>query len=133
MAEGRTAWTDSKPLPWPEEVARFHAGLAKLDAHLASGAPVAVPLEKLFQGPIADAFTHVGQIALLRRLGGGPVRGENYYRADIEAGAASDPDNPPLTPARQAQLRPVPRVKTLRRALGLRVEVELTKGSSQSL
>lgn len=95
MAEGRTAWTDSKPLPWPEEVARFHAGLAKLDAHLASGAPVAVPLEKLFQGPIADAFTHVGQIALLRRLGGGPVRGENYYRADIEAGRVGAEQAPP--------------------------------------
>jgi putative transcriptional regulator len=42
--------------------------------------------------------------------------------AGIEAAAASDPDNPPLTPARQAQLRPVPRVKTLRRALGLTQE-----------
>ena len=42
--------------------------------------------------------------------------------ADIEAAAASDPDNPPLTPARQAQLRPVSRVKTLRRALGLTQE-----------
>ena len=86
MAEGRPAWSESKPLPWADEVARFHAGLAKLDGFLASDAPLATPTEKLFQGPIADAFAHVGQIALLRRLGGGPVRGENYFRAEIVAG-----------------------------------------------
>jgi hypothetical protein len=95
MAEGRTAWSDSKPLAWPDEVARFHAGIARLDAFLATGAPVAVPLGKLFQGPIADAFTHVGQIALLRRLGGGPVRGENYFKADIEAGRVGPEQAPP--------------------------------------
>lgn len=86
MVEGKVSWSDSKPLPWPEEVARFHAGLARLDAALASGAPVATPFEKLFQGPIADALSHVGQIALLRRLAGGPVRGENYARAEITPG-----------------------------------------------
>ena len=86
MAEGKPVWADSKPLPWAEDAARFHAGLAKLDAFLASGAPLATPPEKLFQGPIADALTHVGQLALLRRLGGGPIRGENYFRADIAAG-----------------------------------------------
>jgi putative transcriptional regulator len=42
--------------------------------------------------------------------------------ADIEAAAASDTDNPPLTPEREARLKPVPRVKTLRRALGLTQE-----------
>ena len=86
MAVGTPAWRESKPLPWEAEVARFHAGLAKLDAVLASEAPLATEPGKLFQGPIADALTHVGQIALLRRLGGGPIRGENYFRADIAAG-----------------------------------------------
>lgn len=86
MAEGRPAWSESKPLPWADEVARFHAGLAKLDAFLASDAPLATPPEKLFQGPIADALAHVGQLALLRRLGGAPVRGENYFKADIAVG-----------------------------------------------
>jgi hypothetical protein len=43
-------------------------------------------VEKLFQGPVADALTHIGQIAMLRRLAGSPVRGENYFRADIAAG-----------------------------------------------
>ncbi|MFN7987899.1 MAG: hypothetical protein U0529_10525 [Thermoanaerobaculia bacterium] len=95
MAHGAPAWKDSKPLPWEEEVARFHAGLARLDAALASDAPLATPPEKLFQGPIADALTHVGQIALLRRLGGGPIRGENYFRADIAAGRVGPEQAPP--------------------------------------
>jgi hypothetical protein len=40
----------------------------------------------LFQGPIADALTHTGQLAMMRRLAGCPIRGENYYLADIRAG-----------------------------------------------
>ena len=44
------------------------------------------PIEKLFQGPVADALTHVGQICILRRLANAPVKAENYYAADIEAG-----------------------------------------------
>ena len=86
IAAGKQTWHDSKPLAWTEEVARFHAGLAAFDAYLASNDPLHAPEEKLFQGPIADALTHVGQIALLRRMAGGPVKGENYYRAEIESG-----------------------------------------------
>ena len=67
-------------------MAAFHAQLAKLDDYLSSGAPLASPPEKLFQGPIADALTHVGQLTLMRRLAGSPVRGENYFRAEIEVG-----------------------------------------------
>lgn len=66
--------------------ARFIAALSKLDAFLASSDPVHVPFEKLFQGPIADALTHVGQIAILRRMAGAAVKGENYYVAAIEIG-----------------------------------------------
>ena len=44
------------------------------------------PLEKPFQGPVADALTHVGQIAILRRMAGAPGKGENYYVAEIEIG-----------------------------------------------
>ena len=69
-----------------QDVARFHAGLAAFDGYLASGAPLACTPEKLFQGPIADALTHVGQIGMLWRLAGSPVKGENYFRADIEIG-----------------------------------------------
>jgi len=86
MAQGRQVWTDSRPLSWPKGVERFFGALVRLDEFLASGAVLEVPEERLFQGPIADALTHVGQIALLRRMAGAAVRGENYFLADIEAG-----------------------------------------------
>ena len=86
IAMGQQKWHDSKPLPWEQDVERFFAALKKLDDFLASREPVQAPLEKLFQGPIADALTHVGQIAILRRLAGGPVKGESFYAAEIEVG-----------------------------------------------
>jgi hypothetical protein len=49
----------------------------------------------LFQGPIADSLTHVGQIALLRRMAGSPVRGENYFQAEITAGRVGAGQAPP--------------------------------------
>ena len=67
-------------------MARFFAALEKFDHRLASPKPLGFSPEKLFQGPIADALTHIGQIALLRRLAGAPVRGENYFKAQISAG-----------------------------------------------
>jgi hypothetical protein len=89
LAEGEERWHEAEPLAWPDEVARFQAAVGKFDACLASGKPLATSEEKLFQGPIADALTHVGQINLLRRLAEVPVRGENYSRARIEAGKLS--------------------------------------------
>jgi len=86
IAVGQQKWQDSKPLPWEQEVERFFAALKKFDDFLASGEPVQSSLEKLFQGPVADALTHVGQIAILRRLAGGPVKGENYHKAEITIG-----------------------------------------------
>ena len=86
QAKGKQEWHGSEPLPWPQGVERFFAALAVLDACLASEAALGDPAEKIFQGPIADAFTHVGQISMLRRLAGYPVKGENYHRADIVAG-----------------------------------------------
>jgi hypothetical protein len=86
IAMGQQKWHDSKPLPWEQEVARFFAALKKFDDFLASGKPLHAPHETLFQGPIADALTHVGQIGVLRRLAGAPVKGENYYAAEIETG-----------------------------------------------
>jgi hypothetical protein len=85
LADGRHEWHDSAPLPWVQEVTRFFAGLDNLDKRLASGG-IGSPIDRLFQGPIADALTHIGQIAMLRRLAGSPVRGENYFKADIVAG-----------------------------------------------
>jgi hypothetical protein len=86
LAHGKHEWHDSQPLAWPQEVRRFHAALAAFDAFLASDQPLGVPLERIFQGPVADALTHVGQIAMLRRMSGAPFRGENYFLAAIEAG-----------------------------------------------
>jgi len=86
IAQGQQAWNDSKPLAWDGEVARFFASLKAFDDFLASGEPLQVPAEKLFQGPIADALTHVGQISILRRMAEAPVKAENYYRADIVVG-----------------------------------------------
>jgi hypothetical protein len=86
MAQGETAWHDSKPLSWRAEVARFFASLKKFDDYLASPEPLRAPGEGLLQGPIADALTHIGQIAMLRRLAGCPIKAENYFKADITAG-----------------------------------------------
>jgi hypothetical protein len=86
IADGEQRWHDSSPLPWNEETARFFEALRKFDQRLASDAPLGCPAEKLFQGPVADALTHIGQIALLRRLAGAPVRAENYFKADIAVG-----------------------------------------------
>ncbi len=95
QVRGKTAWRASPPLAWEQEVARFFAALAALDAQLAGGAPPDMQIEKLFQGAIADAFTHVGQLAMLRRIAGAPVRGENYGRADIAAGRVGPEQAPP--------------------------------------
>jgi hypothetical protein len=86
LADGESKATNSAPLPWEDGVERFFRAIEKFDAYLASDLPLHAPAEKLFQGPIADALTHVGQIAMLRRIAGAPVRGENYFLADIEAG-----------------------------------------------
>jgi hypothetical protein len=96
LARGEPAWQDSSPLPWEQEIARFFAGLRALDDQLASGAPLGSPPERLFQGPVADALTHVGQIAMLRRMAGSPVRGENYFKAEIVAGRAGAEQSQPV-------------------------------------
>lgn len=94
MATGKPAWHDSEPLSWPDEVQRLFDTLKRFDDFLASPAELHVPVEKLFQGPIADALNHVGQLAILRRLAGIPIRGENYYKADISTGRVGK-DQPP--------------------------------------
>ena len=86
-AEGKPTWHNSQPLDWEQGTARFYAALEMLDKRLASSAPLACSAEKLFQGPIADALTHIGQIAILRRMAGCPIRGENYLQAAITTGS----------------------------------------------
>jgi hypothetical protein len=97
LAEGAQRWHDSTPRTWEGEVDRFFETLGRFDVYLASEAPLACPAEQLFQGPVADALTHVGQLAMLRRLAGARVRGENYFKADIVAGRVG----PEQAPARR--------------------------------
>lgn len=95
IAQGNETWHNSEPLVWDEEIARFHQALAAFDEYLASDGELKASCERMFQGPIADALTHVGQIAMLRRLEGCPIKGENYSRARIEAGhVGADQETP---------------------------------------
>lgn len=104
------------PPPVPtlaEEIARFHAELAALRDDFADPSlDATITDEQFLQGPIADALTHAGQLAMLRRLAGDPVPSENFIQADVRADnvgveqplpAAPDawwrPDQPPLPPA----------------------------------
>lgn len=95
IAKGKQEWHDSTPLPWDKEAKRFFTALEAFDAYLASRAPLHAPAGRLFQGPIADALTHVGQIATRRRLAGAPVRGENYFLADIVTGRVGPEQSTP--------------------------------------
>ena len=86
IAKGKEEWKGAEPQDWDQEVARFFAGLKELDSFLSSSEPLACSAQQLFQGPIADALTHVGQLAMLRRMAGTPMRGENYFIAEITMG-----------------------------------------------
>jgi hypothetical protein len=86
IAQGQQTWRASTPLPWSAEIERFFAAIKKFDDFLASAEPLDASAEGLFQGPVADALNHIGQIAMLRRLAGSPIKGENYFKADIAAG-----------------------------------------------
>jgi len=95
IAKGNETWNNSEPLEWGQEIERFHAALKSFDDYLASDADLSASCERLFQGPVADALTHVGQLAMLRRLAGEPMKGENYSRAKIEAGrVGADQEKP---------------------------------------
>jgi hypothetical protein len=90
LVKGELIYLTSAPLSWEEEVTRFFSAVKEFDAYLASGAPLACPMEKLIQGPICDALTHVGQIVMLRRMAGKPVHAEAYFTAEIVAGKISE-------------------------------------------
>jgi len=94
MAKGTPRWHNSEPLPWDRERERFFTALATFDGLLASPAPLHYELTRLFQGPIADALTHTGQLTMLRRIHGAPVKGESYNRADIVAGRVGSEQTP---------------------------------------
>lgn len=95
LCRGRHVWKDSTPGDWDADVTRFFEALGRFDEYLASDEPLGLSEGELFQGPVADALTHIGQIALLRRVAGAPVRGENYFKADIAAGRVGPDQSPP--------------------------------------
>ena len=86
LRRGDYVWKAEGGGDWDVEVGRFFDGLATLDRELADGPLLPGSIEKLIQEPLADAFTHVGQLAMLRGMAGAPVRPEAYARAEIVAG-----------------------------------------------
>jgi hypothetical protein len=95
MACGERKWNESTPQSWSAECDRFFAAAKKFDDFLASDTPLSCKEEQLFQGPIADAIAHGGQLAMLRRLAGAPIPGENYFKADVVAGRVGAEQTPP--------------------------------------
>jgi hypothetical protein len=96
---GGQYWPD--PLPsLGDEVARFHEMLEDLARHLEAGTPMREGLtaERLLQGPLADAMTHAGQLAMLRRLAGSAVAPENFIVADIRAERLGPAQPEPVSP-----------------------------------
>ena len=96
ICKGTQRWKDSQPLPWSQEVERFFRALGAFDDYLSSDAPLGDSLDKLFQGPVADALTHTGQLTMLRRMAGCPIRGENYFRAEIVTGRVGPEQSSPV-------------------------------------
>lgn len=94
LANGKGVWRDSTPRAWDEEIGRVFGAIRAFDERLANGVPLAEE-SRLFAGPVADALTHTGQIAMLRRLSGAPIKGENYFKAEIETGRVGLDQNTP--------------------------------------
>ena len=90
LVKGEFVYLQSSPQLWSEDVERFFTAVKEFDLYLASDAPLGQPIEKLLQGPIADALTHVGQIVMLRRLAGKPIREKSYFTVEIIAGEVSE-------------------------------------------
>lgn len=93
LVKGEMVNLTSDSLGWNDEIARFFSAVKDLDLYLASAAPLGCPVEKLVQGPVGDALTHVGQIVMLRRMAGAPIHAEGYFAADIVAGVSLATDS----------------------------------------
>ena len=95
IARGGYEWKAEGSDDWKVEVDRFFSCLAALDRELATDGPFNGSIERLIQGPFADALTHGGQLAMLRGMAGLPVRPESYARADIRPGRVGQEQSPP--------------------------------------
>jgi len=98
MADGSRKWHESEPGGWDAECDRFFAALQSFDDYLAGDGAIMCDVNRLFQAPLADALTHVGQLAMLRRMSGARTPGENYFAADIETGRVGRDQAPPKRP-----------------------------------
>jgi hypothetical protein len=87
LLQGEVVLLRSEPLSWDDEIARFYLAVNDLDSLLDSNATLANPIERMVQGPIGDALTHVGQIIMLRRIFGSPVREAQYFTAEVVPGS----------------------------------------------
>ena len=95
IARGAQTWSDSPPQAWDDEVQRFFFALATFNNAITEQPPDETLANKLFQGPIADALQHTGQLTMMRRLAGAPIKGENYFVAEIVAGHVTENQPPP--------------------------------------
>jgi hypothetical protein len=95
MTDGEPTWTVGGSDDWHVEVARFFAGLEAVDRRLSASPVGEQSIKRLIQGPLADALTHVGQLAMLRGMAGAPIRPESYARAEIVAGRVGIEQAPP--------------------------------------
>jgi hypothetical protein len=86
-------------LDWNGEIAQVHETLQGIDMFLSSNAAIeGERLERLLQGPLSDAMTHVGQLAMLRRIVGSPIHAENFFKAAIKAGQVGEEQPAPVSP-----------------------------------
>jgi hypothetical protein len=82
-----------------DEIVRFHETLAALRDDLADESLRArITDEQFLQGPLSDAMTHAGQLAMLRRLAGDPVPPENFVFAGVRADNVSASQPAPAAP-----------------------------------
>lgn len=95
LARGDYVWSAEGSENWEREVDRFFGNLSKLDELLAAPGPFPGSMERIIQGPLADALTHVGQLTMLRGMSGSPIRPESYARASISVGRVERDQEPP--------------------------------------
>src|SRR5262245_62039467 len=95
MTQNDVKWKADGTDDWDKEVKRFFAGLFILDRMLEERTLDDTVVEQLIQGPLSDALTHVGQLAILRGLAGDPLKPESFARAEIVKGRVGLDQAPP--------------------------------------